>query len=325
VLGVNFSTGLCLTDHKRAVRRDEDPKKLRNEALRAGADLGIPAEVVDISAEYMDIITRPKYGYGKNVNPCIDCRGYMLRMAGDVLRREQAQFVFTGEVLGQRPMSQRRDAMRKVEKESGLEGIVLRPLSAQHLKETIPEELGWIDRTKLLGLSGRSRKPQMKLIQITGIEDYPTPAGGCCFLADENFAVKFRDLVAHSEERLTMDELVLLKVGRHMRLSENCKAILGRDEPENEFLSRYTKDVWSGRVNGWGSPLALIQGTPSDTELESIAGLLGRYSQGRKEAEVEVELQRHDGDGEITETRILNIPPAADSASKEQLINALQP
>jgi len=311
VIGVNFSTGFCLTDHKRAVRRDVDPKKLRNEALRAGADLGIPVEVVDISSEYLDIVTNPKHGYGKNVNPCIDCRAFMIRKAGEVMRREGAHFVFTGEVLGQRPMSQRRDALRIVERESGLEGLLLRPLSAKFLESTIPEKEGWVDREKLLGLSGRTRKPQMAMIRDLGIEDYPTPAGGCCFLADEQFAEKYRDLVAHAEGRLGMDDMVLLKLGRHLRLSPACKVILGRDRAENEFLERYRGGLWSGWVEGWGSPLALVQGEAGAEERRTVARILGRYCQGREEPEVEVRLERRNEEGEVVEEEVLRVLPFA--------------
>jgi hypothetical protein len=310
VLGVNFSTGFCVTDHKRAVRRDTDPKKLRNEALRAGADLGIKVEVVDISAEYLDIVTRPKHGYGKNVNPCIDCRAFMLRTAGEIMRRERAHFVFTGEVLGQRPMSQHRRAMRTIEKDAGLEGLILRPLSAQHLEPTIPEMRGWVDREQLLALEGRTRKPQMALIQDLGITDYPNPAGGCCFLADENFARKFRDLVSHSDERLDPEELLLLKLGRHLRISEGVKIVAGRDEPENNFLERHVEGRWACRTEGFGSPLTLVQGEPTREELETIARITARYSQGRGEPEVEVVCSRRSGDEEEElRLRVAPMPP----------------
>lgn len=304
VKGVTFSTGFCVTDWKRAVPKPgTDPKKLRNEALRAGADLEIPVEVIDISAEYMKILTAPKYGYGKNINPCIDCRAFMLTKAREIMEREGADFVFTGEVLGQRPMSQRRDALRIVEKESGLTGKLLRPLSAKILPETPMEKEGLVQREELLSIQGRSRTTQLRLINEAGFTDVPTPAGGCCFLADETFARKYKDLVGHRTEVVAQEEIVLLKCGRHLRISPTLKAILGRHESENEFLERYREGRTWLVAESYGSSLCLADGVPTGEEKILLARLVARYSQGKEQPEVAVRCV------EKGVEEILNVPP----------------
>ncbi len=185
VVGLHYSTGFCMNDHRRALARpDEDPRRMRNEGLRAGSDLGIPIEVLDAGEEYLKMVLSPKHGYGRFANPCIDCRIFMLHGAADYMREHGGHFVFTGEVLGQRPMSQHLQSLNLIEKQCGLAGHLLRPLSARHLPPTLPETLGWVDRERLLGIAGRSRKEQMSLAERWGISDYPQPSGGCCFLAD---------------------------------------------------------------------------------------------------------------------------------------------
>lgn len=148
-------------------------------AQRAAEQLGIPLEVMDITVEHFRILKAPRYGYGKGMNPCIDCHALMIRKAGKCVENGRADFVFTGEVLGQRPFSQTKPSLRAVEKESGFAGRVVRPLSALLLPETFPEKEGWLDRSRLLDLRGRSRKRQMALAELYGLRDYPTPAGGC--------------------------------------------------------------------------------------------------------------------------------------------------
>src|SRR5467141_171245 len=232
VIGLHYSTGFCMNDHRRAMARpDEDPKRMRNEGLRAGADLGIPIEVLDAGEAYLRMVLNPRHGYGSRANPCIDCRIFMIHGAAEYMREHGGHFVFTGEVLGQRPMSQHMQSLRLIEKECGIEGYLLRPLSARHLPPTLPEQLGWVDRDRLLGISGRSRKEQMEWSRTWGISDYPQPAGRCCYLADENFAKRFHDKKQHaSPEEIRREELILLKVGRHFRLGPNVKIIVARDE-----------------------------------------------------------------------------------------------
>ncbi len=308
VIGINYSTGFCMNDHRRAMARpDEDPKRMRNEGLRAGADLGIPIEVLDAGEAYLRMVLNPKHGYGKRANPCIDCRIFMIHGAAEYMREHGGHFVFTGEVLGQRPMSQHMQALRLIEKECGLAGYLLRPLSARFLPPTIPEQLGWVDRERLLSISGRSRKEQMALSQRWGIQDYPQPSGGCCFLADESFAKRFHDKREHSRpEEIRREELVLLKVGRHFRLSPEVKIIVARDEAENHFLSRFEGLGWRFEALGCGSPITLVEGEPDEDLKRLIAAITARYSDRRSEPFVEVAARRNGHEER------LQVPPAAE-------------
>ncbi len=292
VLGVNFSTGFCVTDHKRATAKPgSDPKKLRHEGLRAGADLGVPVEIVDLREDYLDVVFNPKHGYGANMNPCVDCRAHMLKKAKAIMEREGADFVATGEVLGQRPMSQRKDTMRIVEKDSGLEGRLLRPLSAKRLKPTLAEQEGLVDRELLLGLQGRGRRKQMDLIEARGITDYPLPAGGCCFLTDAAYARKFRDKMLHrGKARMDWEDVVLLKLGRHFRLSPELKLIVGRNEEENEFLDRYCKGRVRFEAPEVEGPVALADESLPTFEMERLcAAIVARFGDGKRLATVKVE------------------------------------
>jgi tRNA U34 2-thiouridine synthase MnmA/TrmU len=290
VLGINYSTGFCMNDHRRALGREEDdPRRLRNEGLRAGADLGIPIEILDAGEAYLKMVLNPKHGYGKRANPCIDCRIFMIHGAAEYMRKHGARFVFTGEVLNQRPMSQHMRSLQLVEKECGIAGYLLRPLSAHHLPPTVPEQRGWVDRDRLLAISGRSRKEQIAWSRTWGIEDYPQPSGGCCFLADENFARRFHDKKEHSSvEDIRREELILLKVGRHFRLAPMLKIIVARDESENNFLSRFIDSKWQFEVPDTGSPITLVEGDPDLEMRRLIAAITARYSDRRSEALVEV-------------------------------------
>lgn len=200
-------------------------------AGRFAKRFGVKLTILNIEEDFIDILKNPRYGYGSNINPCIDCRIYTLKKAKKYMDETDASFIATGEVLGQRPMSQRKNMLELVEKRSGLEGLLLRPLSAKLLEPTIPEEKGWIDREKLFDISGRSRKPQMALAKRYGIEDYPNPAGGC-LLTDPQFSERLRDLLRHNN--LTMGEMEFLKVGRHFRLSDDTKAVVGRSREDNK-------------------------------------------------------------------------------------------
>ena len=312
VVGVHFSTGFCVSDHKRATAGPEDdPKRLRHEGLRAGADLQVPVEIVDLSEDYLEVVFNPKHGYGAHMNPCIDCRAHMLKKARAIMEREGADFVATGEVLGQRPMSQRRDPMRIVERESGLEGRLLRPLSAQRLEPTVPEKQGLVDRAKLLDIQGRSRKQQMSLIAARGITDYPSPAGGCCFLTDENYARKFRDKMKHrGKERIGWEDVTLLKVGRHFRVGPNLKLIVGREESENLFLERYAAGRVRLEAQEVKSPVALCdEGLPSPEEERLCASIVARYCDGKHEDRVIVKAT---GPGDVE--RLLEVAPLWDES-----------
>jgi tRNA U34 2-thiouridine synthase MnmA/TrmU len=202
--------------------------------VQVAKNLGVPIKVFRVGDDYLDVIKNPRHGYGKNMNPCIDCRIYMHRTAGDFMREIGAEFIITGEVLGQRPMSQRRDALNIIDRESDLKKMVLRPLSAQVLPPTIPEEKGLVDREQLLRISGRGRKPQLELARQFEITDFACPAGGC-LLTDPGFSRRMRDLLHHNP-RAENQDIRLLKVGRHHRLPSGEKLIIGRNQSENKKL-----------------------------------------------------------------------------------------
>jgi tRNA U34 2-thiouridine synthase MnmA/TrmU len=311
VLGVNFFTGFCISEHRRRFRRAKEGAGYgRNEALRAGKDLGIEVRMVDITEGYMDVLTKPKFGYGSAMNPCIDCRIYMLKKAAAIMEEEGAGFVFTGEVLGQRPMSQHMRALRLIEKESGLEGLILRPLSAQHLPVTVPEREGWVDREKLPGFRGRGRRDQqMKLAEELGVTDYPQPAGGCCFLTDHNYARRLRDLFEHcGTDRLSLDDVIMLKVGRHFRFPGGAKVVIGRNQEENEYLEGYRPGRCAIEVDGFPGPLTLLEGEVGRDDLLLAAALTAGYSKGAGEPEVDVKYTGFGGDADGAVT-VAPLPP----------------
>jgi tRNA-specific 2-thiouridylase len=300
-VGINFYTGFCITEQKRrVVGTDDNGERIRNEALDTGAKLEVPVELVDISENYLKMVTRPRYGYGKNVNPCIDCRIHMWSRARELMAEHDARFIYTGEVLGQRPMSQHRRALDLIEKNSGLPGLILRPLSAHLLPPTIPEQRGWVDRSRLLGLRGRSRKEQMRLAEELGIEDYPTPAGGCCFLTDENYAAKFRDLVSNREpdRELSQNDVVLLGMGRHFRLGPELKIIVGRNEPENHAIVRLKEGRLTCTTLDHPGPTTLVEGPASREDLRKVAAITARYSDGKRESRVRVTFTLPSGEQE---------------------------
>lgn len=283
VKAVNFYTGFCTTDFRRQVNRKKAKgKTYHNESLQTAAHLGVEIEYIDISATYIkDVLMEPKYGYGKAINPCLDCRSYMLARAKKYMEEHGAHFVFTGEVLGQRPMSQHRRALDIVARESGLDGLLVRPLSGKLLPPTIPEERGWLKREGLESVSGRSRKDQYRLAEQFGINVYSQPAGGCCSLADRNYAHKMNDLLEHLQDGKipNLDDVILLKVGRHFRPAPDLKVVVGRDEVENKFLERY---AGNGRimlstidVNG---PVTIAEGLIDESAIRTAAAITARYS-----------------------------------------------
>jgi len=249
--------------------------------------LGIPLKVFNVSDEYLNVVKHPKHGYGSNMNPCIDCRIFMLKKAKVYMEEAGASFIVTGEVLGQRPMSQRRDAMRLIEKEAGLEGYILRPLSAKFLPVTIPEKEGWINRETLPEFQGRSRKPQIKLADHYGIRDYPCPAGGC-LLTDPQFAKRMKDLMLYSPN-FSLNDIHLLKIGRHFRLSHNLKLVVGRNEEDNKKIQTFAQegDILLKALQHPG-PLSLLRGEPNGIEIEKAASITVRYGKAKDLKRVEV-------------------------------------
>lgn len=279
---LNFMTVFCTCTNKGATCLASQ---------KAVETLGIPLRVFNVSEEYLNVVRNPKHGYGSNMNPCIDCRIFMLKKAKVYMEESGASFIVTGEVLGQRPMSQRRDAMRLIEKEAGLEGLILRPLSAQFLPITLPEREGWIDREKLLNIQGRSRKPQMKLAEQFNIRDYPCPAGGC-LLTDPGFARRIRDLMENQYD-FSLNDVHLLKFGRHFRLSPTVKLVVGRNEEENQKIETFSLagDVLLKTVH-YPGPVSLLRGEADETERERAASITARYSKAKGIEKVEVHYQK---------------------------------
>lgn len=303
VEGVNFFTGFCVEGHTHAIRKKDKDKQKRNNALWVAEQLGVKMNIVDISEEYKDIVLNPQHGYGANLNPCLDCKIFMVEQANAMLNkaRELANeggfdFIITGEVIGQRPKSQRKETMPLIARESGADDRLLRPLCAKLLPPTLPEREGWVDREQLYDFSGRNRKPQMALAEEFGLNDFAQPAGGCCFLTDESYSRKLADLWnAQGRKDYELDDIMLLKVGRHIRPASHYKLIVSREEGENNFLSGYRKQFHSIKCVSHGGPLTLIDGAPTEEDLVTAARIATRYSQGKHEPTVTVEVQGKDG------------------------------
>lgn len=269
VVALHFTSPFCNCSHG-------SQKGCGVQAIRSSRELGVEVAVKAKGADYLKMIQSPRHGYGSNMNPCIDCRIFMLRKAMEFMKEVGASFVVTGEVLGQRPMSQRRKAMDLIEKESGLEGLIVRPLSARHFPPTIPEKEGIIDRKLLLDVSGRSRKVQYKLAEEYDLKEFSCPAGGC-LLTDPVFAVKLRDLFRFTPD-CTMADTALLRVGRHFRLSDTTKLVLGRNEGENDHLRAVAKpgQLFLRPVSFTG-PSGLVIGE-TEKNIPVAANLMANYA-----------------------------------------------
>ncbi|MDO8525912.1 MAG: hypothetical protein Q7S07_05435 [Candidatus Omnitrophota bacterium] len=292
---INFMTIFCTCTHKGC----------QHAATQAAKTLNIPLKVLNITEEYLEIIKKPKYGYGSNMNPCIDCRIFTFRMAKNYMEEIGASFIITGEVLGERPMSQRKDAILLIEKQALLKGLILRPLSAKLFSPTIPEKEGIIDREKLLDIVGRSRKPQIAMAKEFGINDYPCPAGGC-LLTDPGFAKRIKDLITH--DALNLDNVRLLKVGRHFRLSEGAKLVIGRDEEENTLLESLAKpDDILFQLKDHQGPFSVLRGKADDGFLNTAASVVSRHTKLRDAETVEVE---HWESGSFDHT-VISVKPAS--------------
>jgi tRNA-specific 2-thiouridylase len=267
---VNFMSPFCNCTPKTA--------GCKNQARKLADEFGIKIRVIPKGMDYMKMVERPPHGYGRGMNPCIDCRIYMLRKVREMMTAEDVSFVITGEVLGQRPMSQHRRAIEIIEKEGGLSGLILRPLSAKYFEPTVPEQEGIVDREKLLALSGRSRKPQIELAEKLGITDYPCPAGGC-LLTDREIAARLRDLFIHRPD-YTMADLHLLKLGRHFRIDPGLKIIVGRNQTENEEIKRLAGQGDAVfRPLSFRGPTVLAQGALSPALEQTIGQIVARYCQ----------------------------------------------
>jgi len=320
VKAITFYTGFCITETQRRKGGRQDGSVPPNEALVAAAQQETEVEFVDISGdEYLKMLLEPRYGYGANANPCVDCRIFMMRKARAIMEAEGADFVFTGEVLGQRPKSQRRDTLWVIERESGMKGRLVRPLSARLLPPSIPEQEGILDRERLGSISGRGRLPQIAMAKELGLAEWPQPAGGCCFLTDEAFSRKFFHILGQKEaagepRALDQDEIVLLTTGRHFRLGPTCKLIVGRTEVENGTLQTYAGEhprLMATQVTG---PVGLVVGVPTWEERQLAGAIIARYGKGREAPAVEIEWRDDDGAVEL-----VSVAPLADEPRLEAL------
>ncbi|NQV04521.1 MAG: 7-cyano-7-deazaguanine synthase [Candidatus Omnitrophica bacterium] len=272
VHALNFLTVFCTCTSKGCM----------HQATKAAKQLGVPLKVMNITEEYMKVVKSPRYGRGRGMNPCIDCRIFTFRKARDFMKEIGASFVITGEVLGERPMSQRRNAIEIIERESGLKDLIVRPLSAKLFEPTMPEKKGIVDRDRLLDIQGRQRIRQISLAKDLGINDYPCPAGGC-LLTDKRFSNRLKDLFKYSPD-YDISDLHILKTARQFRISDNAKLFVGRNEKENETLLSFAKPgdhVLD--VIDIPSPIALVRGDLRDGELSLASSVLARYSDDKSE------------------------------------------
>ena len=265
VEALNFISPFCLCNQKGKCYAAEVARKFN-----------IPLKTLAKGEEYLEMMRHPKYGYGSGMNPCIDCRIFILKKAKEYAEQIGAKFIFTGEVLDQRPKSQYRKALEIVEKEAGLEGKLLRPLSAKLLPMTEAEKKGWVDRERLLDIRGKSRKKQMELAEEYGVNDYPSPGGGC-LLTRKEYAFKLRELLRH-QEKMTLKDVVLLKIGRHFWHNDG-HIIVGRNKTENEQLLRLkNEDDYAFEVVDYPGPITILQGPKDEDTIEFAARLTARYS-----------------------------------------------
>ncbi len=252
----------------------------QDDSAQAAARLGVPLTIVSQESDYLELIRRPRFGYGKGANPCVDCRIYMFEKARRYMRQSGADFIVSGEVVGQRPMSQKRNDLRIISRHSDLDELLLRPLSAKLLSETLPEREGWIDRSKLFDFQGRSRKGLIALAKTLGVEETPAPSTGCA-LTEPSFSRKVFDLVQLPDS--TPWDYEMLTLGRHYRMDAGTKAIVGRHEKENARLA-YVRGLPAASQNalfepdGFGGPAVVLIGDLNPSSFEFAAALLIRHS-----------------------------------------------
>jgi len=282
--------------------------------LQVDADrFGFAYKTIHLGRGFIDMVKNPEHGYGKNINPCIDCKIMMLRRAGDYMSQTGADFIITGEVLSQRPMSQMKPTLKQIEKAAGLIGRIVRPLSGKILEPTIPEQEGLIKRDWLLDINGRSRKAQMALAAKFGLTNYASPAGGC-LLTDPNYAARLRDLFANQADYDTND-LFLLRHGRHFRLSPKAKLVVGRDEKDNDSIQALIKpDDYVIEVKDIGSPMAVLNGTADEQDLQLAAAIVAGYSDSKNEALVTVDIDRG------RQNQKIEVGPAGRDISKKYIL-----
>ncbi|MCG6910083.1 MAG: tRNA 4-thiouridine(8) synthase ThiI [Deltaproteobacteria bacterium] len=286
----------------------ETPFFAADKARKASAMTGIPLRVQRITPVYLEMLKNPPCGYGKHMNPCLDCHALMFRLAGEVMAKEGFNFLFSGEVLGQRPMSQTRPSLRYVEKHSGYDGYLIRPLSALRLEESVPEREGLVDRKKLLGIAGRGRKDQIRLARHYGIADYPAPAGGC-LLTDKGYANRLRDLFRHQEDT-PENALELLKYGRHFRLDGHTKIVVGRTKADNERIQRCfnPREDTSLKTIGYPGPTVVMPGGGDEGTVLLAAAICAGYTKAPGDGPVQVKVGAPSGSRTVT---VLPIKPGS--------------
>lgn len=274
-----------------------DSSSCGSDPFPAAQKFGFKVKLAHLGRKFFDIVKNPRFGHGKNMNPCIDCRLTMIGEVKHYLDMAGGDFVITGEVLGQRPMSQRRFTLDLVARECGLEGRLVRPLSGRLLPPTLPETEGKIQREWLLNIEGRSRQRQMQLAEEFGLTEYPSPASGC-LLTDKRYSDRLRDLLKSNPET-DFNDLNLLRVGRHFRLGPQTKLVVGRDESENNIIqSLYLSDDILLEAIDFKTPLGLLRGEINDDILDQAASIVARYSDGKDEANLSVEYRGSVGQGQ---------------------------
>ena len=292
----------------------ETPFFSADNARKAAEQSAITLHIQDITTDYLAMLKAPPAGYGKNMNPCMDCHAMMFRKAGEYLRDNDFHFLFSGEVVGQRPMSQNANSLRYVAKHSGMDQSILRPLSARRLPETPMELKGLVDREQLLDLSGRSRKPQMALAEEFGIKNYPSPAGGC-LLTDPGYSRRLKDLFDHRAD-LTAGALHLLKYGRHMRLNADEKIIVGRTKADNERIMGHVDSLNDTviKTKDYPGPTVVLPGKGSKQVLFLAGAICAGYSKAPSESPAKIQSTR------AGTTEIITVLPVLPSEAARFLI-----
>lgn len=301
VEGINFFTGFT-GDHDHCFKRFQNGC---HGAKLICDRLGIKLHVVDVVNEFKSVIHNPRYGFGANLNPCLDCKLLMITRAVRLLKEQGFAFLISGEVLGQRPMSQRKDTLPLATKVT--DDLIVRPLSAKLLPPTLPEREGWINRDLLCDFSGRGRQPQMDLARKFGFKEFPQPAGGC-LLTDPNFSHRLRDLMDHRlNQDYSLADILLLRLGRHLRIKSSLKAIVGRDEVENDFIMKFSDQYILLQTINYPGALMLLDGSVDENELLFMARLAAYFSKGRGENRVKVLVKAFQKDELVLEVASLRI------------------
>ncbi len=292
----------------------ETPFFSADKALRAARLNHVPITVKHILPIYLEMLKSPPAGYGKQMNPCMDCHALMFKLAGEEMQTRGFDFLFSGEVSGQRPMSQNKNSLRYVEKNSGFDGYIVRPLSAQNLPVTLPEKEGLVDRERLLNFSGRTRKPQLELAASLGVTDFPSPAGGC-LLTEKGYAARLRDLF-EDQDTCREAEFYLLSYGRHLRLNVGHKLIVGRSKMENQKIEALIDPAVDTefRVQNWPGPVSLVPNGCDEVTAQQAAAICAGYTKAPPGKPAEVLVIQGD------RKTILNVIPTAPRENRSFLL-----